>query len=66
MNFGVLDMKDADGILSMLEGILSKVYQPMMQAYNKWGELSNTPQGLKTINKFLDTMNGFVGYLQSM
>jgi hypothetical protein len=48
----------------MFETVMANIFLPMMDGYNKWGELSETPQGRKTIQKFLDTISGFVGYLQ--
>ncbi|XP_053374157.1 dynein axonemal heavy chain 8-like [Mercenaria mercenaria] len=65
VNFGALDIKDCDGILGMFEMVMAKVFQPMIEGFNRWGELSATPNGRKTIQKFLDTTSGFVGYMQS-
>ncbi|XP_052240013.1 dynein axonemal heavy chain 8-like isoform X2 [Dreissena polymorpha] len=64
-NFGVLEMKESPGILSMYEKILAKVYLPMLMAQKNWGELSQTPSGRKIVEQFLDKMSGFVSYLHS-
>lgn len=61
----MLDLKDSDGILNIFETVMSRIMQPMLEAY-KWGDLSTTPQGRKIIDKFQDTMRSSISYMQSM
>ena len=59
-------MVNSDGILSMFESVLSKVYHPALQAYTNWGDLNTTQQGRKTVQQFLDNTEGFITYMMSM
>lgn len=63
---GILNMKDRDGILGLLEMVMSRIHLPMLKAYDKWGQLSSSPQGQKTVDNFKDNMEGFVRYLNGM
>lgn len=58
-------MKGKDGILGMFEQVMSKIHKPMLGAFKKWGQLSESPQGQKTIGQFKDNMEGFVTYMKS-
>ena len=58
-------MTDSDGILTVFESVLSKVYHPALHAYTNWGDLNTTQQGRKTVQQFLDNTEGFITYLIS-
>ncbi|WAQ93677.1 DYH8-like protein, partial [Mya arenaria] len=65
VNFGSIDMKDTTGILNMFETVMSHVFVPVLAAQEKWGEMADSASGRKTVEQFMDNLNGFVTYMQS-
>jgi len=65
VNLGILDMRDRDGILGLMEMVMSKIHLPMLEGYTNWGQLDSSPQGQKTKEQFMDHVDGYVNYLKS-
>ncbi|XP_056012226.1 dynein axonemal heavy chain 8-like [Ostrea edulis] len=63
--FGYLDMNQISGILAAFELVMSKVYMPALKAYDRWGEMEESPQGRKAKKNFIDNFGNFLVYLRS-
>uniref|UniRef100_H2YUI8 AAA+ ATPase domain-containing protein n=1 Tax=Ciona savignyi TaxID=51511 RepID=H2YUI8_CIOSA len=65
INFGVLDVEGNGGLLPAIRQLFSKVYLPTIQAMENWGQLTETPQGKRTKEAFINHVENFVHYLDS-
>lgn len=51
--------------MQTIKSHLTSVYIPAIQAMERWGDLSETPQGEKTRDEFLDSLDSFVQFTDS-
>lgn len=58
-------MNQISGILAAFELVMSKVYMPALKAYDRWGEMEESPQGRKAKKNFIDNFGNFLVYLRS-
>jgi dynein heavy chain len=64
LSFGILDLSKK-GFMQTIKNHLTSVYVPAIQAMERWGDLSDTPQGEETKKEFLDTLDSFVQFTDS-
>ncbi|KAK3736698.1 hypothetical protein QZH41_011488 [Actinostola sp. cb2023] len=64
ISFGVIDISQK-GLMQSMKSHLTSVYLPAIQAMERWGELTDTPQGEQTRDEFLDTLDSFVQFTDS-
>lgn len=54
-----------NGLMQSIKKHLNSIYLPGIQAMDRWGDLSETPQGEKTRDEFLDSLDSFVQFTDS-
>ncbi|NXY25637.1 DYH8 protein, partial [Atrichornis clamosus] len=60
--FGVLDA--TDGLLTGAKNIIEKVFLPALLTTSNWGGLSQSKQGTKDKQNFVEAMNRYVSFLE--
>lgn len=59
----MINAGEAGSFIPALRTHLTKIYIPAIRAMSSWGELEKTPQGVKASAQFVESLDGFVHFI---
>lgn len=59
----MINVAEAGSLIPALRSHLTKLYVPAIKAMSNWGELSQTPQGQKASQEFVESLDSFVHFI---
>ncbi|XP_019624088.1 PREDICTED: dynein heavy chain 8, axonemal-like [Branchiostoma belcheri] len=65
INFSILDVQKSGGIIQAVQALLSQIYRPFLHGTHSWGQMGDTPCGMKAKREFLDSYDNFLHFLDA-
>ena len=59
----MINVREAGSFIPALRAHLTKIYIPAIRAMSSWGELEKAPQGVKASTEFVESLDGFVHFI---